>query len=284
MDTNKIKMFLLTAQYKNFSRVAEELTYTPSAVSHMADSLEKELGLKLFLRTRKGVEITQAGKDLYGKFKAVIDAENELNKTASAMSEGLNFSLKIGTYSSVALRILPGVLQGFKKQYPQIKTTILVDDYMQNWIGNGTADVILSENMPELKNWQPLIEDEFVAVVPENEFPEKVAISPEKLYNYTFIHTAEENLDNYFDYSKFKDIIPVKSIEYDSVVYMVKERIGVTVLPHMSAQLFPEGVKSIRLEPMISRQIGISYDNKHHSWASECFVKYIKKNITKNTG
>ena len=56
------------AKYKNFSLAAKELSYTPSALSHIADSLENELGVKLFIRTRKGVEITDDGKMLYEKF------------------------------------------------------------------------------------------------------------------------------------------------------------------------------------------------------------------------
>ena len=65
MDTLKIKAFLLVVKHKNFSLAAKELSYTPSALSHIADSLENELGVKLFNRTRKGVEITEDGKMLY---------------------------------------------------------------------------------------------------------------------------------------------------------------------------------------------------------------------------
>ena len=89
MDTLKIKAFLLVSKYKNFSLAAKELSYTPSALSHIADSLENELGVKLFNRTRKGVEITEDGKKLYDYFLKVAKAEEELHK-ASASIRGEN--------------------------------------------------------------------------------------------------------------------------------------------------------------------------------------------------
>ena len=70
MDTTRIKAILLAAKYKNLSRAAEEFSYTPSALSHMADALEAELGVKLLLRTRAGVSLTEAGEQLKEKMEA----------------------------------------------------------------------------------------------------------------------------------------------------------------------------------------------------------------------
>ena len=62
METQKIKAILLAAEKKSLSAAAEELSYTPSAMSHMADALEEELGVKILERTRMGVELSEAGK------------------------------------------------------------------------------------------------------------------------------------------------------------------------------------------------------------------------------
>ena len=84
MDTNKIKMFLLTEKYKSFSKTAEEFSYTPSAISHIADSLEEELGVKLFIRSRKGVELTEAGLK---QIKAAKRIEAEIESVAELLDE-----------------------------------------------------------------------------------------------------------------------------------------------------------------------------------------------------
>lgn len=277
MDTLKIKTFLLVEKYKSFSKTADAFSYTPSAVSHIADSLEEELGLKLFQRTRRGVELTEAGKQLYNRFSAVIDAEDSLFEAAAALVEKQDFSLKIGTYSSIALHILPELLQSFKQAYPAVRTTILVDDYMQNWLENGTADIILADETMKLKQWQPFMEDEYVAVVPESIFPERDEVTAEELYAYPFIFPNEDNLDSYLDYSRFREVIPVKSIENHSAVYMVRGRLGVTILPKLTMKTFPAGVRTLRLKPKLSRIIGFAHDPKQPSWACERFVRHIKK-------
>ena len=168
--------------------------------------MENELGIKLFSRTQKGVELTEEGRHLYSKFSAIIDAENDLLKAVDLMLEKEDFSLRIGTYSSIALHFLPGVLQSFKEVYPSVKTTILVDDYMQHWIEKDIADIILSDQLVGAHNWQPLMADEYVAVVPAEAFLGKREISTEELYKHPFIRPDEANLDNYLEYSKFLDV------------------------------------------------------------------------------
>lgn len=279
MDTIKIKTFLLVEKYKSFTKTAEEFSYTPSAVSHIADSLENELGIKLFNRTRKGVEITQAGKKLYSKLSAVIEAEEALIDAVNLMQEKKDFSLRIGTYSSIALHFLPSVLQSFRKVCPAVKTTILVDDYMQGWIEKDKADIILADQLVCEKNWQPLMTDKYVAVVPQDIFPDKEEISPRDLYKHSFIRPDEANLDNYLDYSKFSEVIPVRSIENNTVIYMVREKLGITILPELSISSLPTGVRALKLNPEITRTIGIAYDEKHSNWACERFVRHIKKYI-----
>ena len=277
MDTIKIKTFLLVAKYKNFSKVAEEFSYTPSAISHIADSLEEELGIKLFNRTNKGVCLTADGNKLYEEFVAVIDAEETLLNAAASLVKQKDHSLRIGTYSSIAHHFLPSLLQSFKKSYPTVKTTITVDDYMQNWIEKGKVDVILADQLIESGAWQPLMEDEYVVVAPKIGTFSKKEITTEELYTHTFIKADEANLNNYLDYSKFKEVIEVKSIENNSIIYMVKENLGITILPKLSIKSLPPGVKALKLNPRITRTIGIIYDNRHPTWACERFVKHIKK-------
>lgn len=281
MDTLKIKAFLLAEKYKSFSRAAEEFSYTPSAFSHIADSLEQELGIKLFNRTRRGVELTQAGKELYDKFVAVVNAERELVEAASVLSDGKKNELRIGSYSSIALHILPGILQDFKELYPSVKTSILVDDVMQGWLDNNTADVILSEKPFERNvKWYPIMEDEYVVAAHKSIFPNREKICKEELYGHTFIRTGEEALNSYLDYSSFKETITLKSIENDSVISMIKENIGLSVLPALTMKNCPEEVKVLKLEPKLSRTVGIAFKTGKLPWSAEQFIRHVKKNFS----
>ena len=277
MDTLKVKLFLLVAKHKSFSAVAEEFSYTPSAISHMADALETELGVKLFNRTNKGVCLTEDGQKLHDKFLSMANAEQELIKEAAALDSQNRHYLRIGTYSSIALYYLPSILQSFKREFPSVKTTITVDDYMHDWLKKGVVDVILADHLMGDDLWQPLLEDEYVAVVPESEFASQEEINVQDLYKHTFIKSTEELLENYLDYSRFSDIIEVKSIEDNSLIFMVKEKLGITILPKLSINILPAGVKALKLTPGVKRTIGVIYDPKRASWACERFVRHIKK-------
>lgn len=283
MDTIKVKLFLLVEKYKSFSAVANDFSYTPSAISHMADSLERELGVKLFYRTNKGVNLTDDGRKLYDGFLALSKAEEELQKEAMVLASQNKHLLRIGTYSSIALHFLPGVLQSFKQEFPSVKTTITVEDDMQGWLKSGTVDVILADQQVEGGLWLPMLEDEYVAVVPESKFAFRDVVNTQELYEHTFIRSTEVLLENYLDYSQFNDIIEVRSVEDNSLIFMVKEKLGITVLPKLSINILPEGVKALKLTPEIKRTIGVIYDPKHVSWACERFVRHIKK-VTKPAG
>lgn len=281
MDTLKVKAFLFVAKHKNFSLAAKELSYTPSALSHIADSLENELGVKLFNRTRKGVEITEEGEKLYNYFLKIAKAEEELYKASLNIREKRESELKIGTFSSLALHFLPEILYGFKQRYPQVKVTILVDDNMHNWLAEGLADIILADELLITKNFYPLFEEEYVAVVKEEDFKGITEIEAHKLYSNSYIRPNEEFLDNYFDYEKFIEVIPVNSVENDTALYMVKEGLGVTVVPSMSTNNCPNGLKILKIKPTVKRTVGVAYNKDSCSLICEKFIQYIKKEFVR---
>ena len=167
MDTIKIKTFLEVAEHKSFSYVARGFSYTPSAVSHMADALEAELGVRLFERTRKGVDLTPDGKKLYDYFAAFDKAEKALFTAAQKLAREKQESLHIGAFSSVALHILPDVLQSFRMKNPSIKTSLLVEDDIWYRLKDGSLDVVLADeyNIDKTVQWHPIMEDAY-AVLP----------------------------------------------------------------------------------------------------------------------
>lgn len=62
MDINKYKVFLQAMDVGSFSRVADDLGYTPSGIVHMMNALESEMGFPLLIRSRKGVRPTPDGE------------------------------------------------------------------------------------------------------------------------------------------------------------------------------------------------------------------------------
>lgn len=281
METLKIKAILLAARYRSLSKAAEVFSYTPSALSHSVDALENELGVKLLNRSYAGVEWTEEGMQLQEKLEAVVKAEEKLIQAAQTVSGRKQEQLRIGTYSSIAVNLLPEILNGFKEAHPNIGITITVGNKLDHWLSDDIADVLLGTKEEE-NCWKPLFQDHFVAVLPKTFFPGMKSIHYEALYPYTFITT--DNVTDYlhvaqnFALEKFKDIIVLNSEDDLSAVSMVREGIGVTILPFLVLKNNKKGVRLLKFEPELYRTIGVSTrkDCDTDSAAAK-FARYIKE-------
>ena len=282
MDTLKIKAFLLIEKHGSFSAAAEELSYTPSALSHMADALEEELGVRLFLRSHKGVGLTEEAKALSAHFRAIADAETSLLEAAASLRNAQAAELRIGTFSSIALHILPEILQKFKISYPSVKISILVADSFKSWSSGEMPDVIFSDKLPVgMTEWYPMTEDAYAAVVPSDQFTGRRSVEREELYAFPYIQTNESFLNEYFDCSRFKELIQLTSAEYGSVISMVREGIGVAVLPRLAMRERPHGVRVLNLLPKTVRTLGFAFrEDSKNSEAARQFIRFLKETST----
>lgn len=284
MDTTKIKAVLLAAESKSLSKAAEAFSYTPSALSHSVDSIENILGVKLLKRSHTGVELTEEGKLLHTKLLSVIQAENDLMESAAAMAASQGNQLRIGTYSSVSVHLLPEILKGFKERHPEISISISVGDEIDAWLHKDMADVLLGIKC-EGAEWLPIVRDDFVAVVPEYLFKDTNVIAVEELYNYSFITTKNIDVARNLDFKKFRELVTLSSDDDMSAVSMVQEGMGVTILPELVMKNQPKGVRVIKLRESFHRILGVAYkkDLRADSGAMK-FVQYLQERNDTSAG
>lgn len=277
MDTLRIKALLLAVKHKSLSRAAEEFSYTPSALSHSVDALEKELGVRLLERSHTGVRLSEEGERLLPRLTAVVEAEAALFQDAAALSAQKQNRLRIGTYSSISVHLLPELLNRFKEQYPEIAISIEVGNRLQNWLEEDRADVLFGVEVPDYE-WLPLVRDDFVAVVPEGLFAEKQTLCYEELYPFPFIMTS--NLTEGPDFSRFKELIHLTAEDDTSAVSMVREGMGVTILPSLVLKKEQQGIRTLPLEPRLCRILGLCH-KKGLTAASGAgkFLHYLKENV-----
>ena len=282
MDVAKIKVLLLAIEKKSFSKAAEELSYTPSALSHIADSLESELGVKILNRTFAGIELTENGKVLFEHLKALVMAEEKLLMEAEKIKRNDNM-LRIGTYSSIAQNLLPQILKKFKQENPMVTTSIKVGNKLTSWLEDDVADVIFTDKPPANATWLKIMNDPFMAIFPSELMPEKRTVRKEDLYQYPCIMHNEPIVQNYFELQKFKEVISFDSIDESSIFSMVKETIGIAILPQLMLKNKGKFLRTVKLSPEISREIGCAYKKEkvQHSCAMQ-FIKFIKKEFSIN--
>jgi len=279
MDTFKLKAILRAVETGSMAKAAKEFSYTPSALSHSIDSLEKELGVKLLERSPKGVCFTANGQNLKEKIENVINAEKELFDFASDLSAGERKTLRIGAYASISTSFLPEIINGFKEKYPEISISITLGNYVSDWLKNDFADVILASKIDGAR-WLPVLKDEFMAVVPENMFKDRKSISIEELYPFTYIMNESKIGDKYVDLKKFKDVLPFEAEEYTAVIPLIQKGIGISFLPQLVLKKRQKGINILKINPPVYRTLGASYnkglDNKSPTML---FINYLESKV-----
>ena len=124
IDLDLYKIFFVVAKHKHMTKASEELFISQPAISQSIKKLEDMLGGTLFLRSNKGLELTEEGKMFYEYIKGAIDlissAENEFT-SFKALSKG---EIKIGCSTTLTKLLLTETLKRFHADYPNINIVI----------------------------------------------------------------------------------------------------------------------------------------------------------------
>jgi len=125
VDLELYKVFYVVAKNKHMTRASEELHISQPAISQSIKKLEDQLGGTLFLRSNKGMELTEEGKMFYeyvkGALELIGNAENEFTSFKD-LSKG---EIKVGCSTTLTKLILIDALENFHKDYPNININIV---------------------------------------------------------------------------------------------------------------------------------------------------------------
>lgn len=120
MDIRNFAGFVAAAELTNFTLAAKRLNITQSALSRQIRTLEAYLGIELFEKAGRNVQLTAGGQALFAKVNDVLLADRSLRMTADDLSRGETGVLKIGACSQLIERYLPSFLKSWGQRYPGI--------------------------------------------------------------------------------------------------------------------------------------------------------------------
>src|SRR5689334_3576213 len=120
MELAQLEAFLQVAHHRSFSRAAEALFLTQPSVTARIQSLEREIGERLFERTGRSVTLTDAGTAFMPHAQRALTAVQEGTDAIEAVRHGEVGSLRIGASPSIATYVLPGVLTHFRQTRPRV--------------------------------------------------------------------------------------------------------------------------------------------------------------------
>ena len=147
MNLNQIKYFLVAAQCLSFTKAANQLYITQPALSRQIQMMEEELGVILFLRTSRKMQLTPAGVILKERFKNIYDDYNLAVAKARSAYQGLSGELNVGILEGTYVGdLFPNVLQYFSDHYPNVDVRINSYSFgnLIDGINSGELDVIIT--------------------------------------------------------------------------------------------------------------------------------------------
>lgn len=124
MELRQLRYFVASAELKNIARAAATLHVSQPPVSRQIRALEHELGLELFIRTPRGVELTPAGAKFLIDARRILSDVEAAKKNAQATDRGELGTLNIAFFGSCIYNALPLALHALKDALPGVEVTI----------------------------------------------------------------------------------------------------------------------------------------------------------------
>ncbi|MBE5906533.1 MAG: LysR family transcriptional regulator [Lachnospiraceae bacterium] len=261
----KYKLFSLTAETGNISKTAELAGYTQSGVSHTLKRLEEEVNLQLFIRDRYGVRLTPVGKEFLRYVNSLLAEEEKLLQFVYD-TNGIEYgTLTIGTYTSICTHWLPAMLNAFQIDHPGIQIKIREGGIkeLENWLIRREVDIIFGSRQNHASyTFYPLKTDTMMAVLP-NDYQTTQDYFPVESFQSTPSILPEAEVDSDI-YTLLRDHKITPQIRYTAkenytILAMVREHLGISIIPSLALENSPWDVKMLPLNPPFTRELGVGY-------------------------
>lgn len=293
IDLNLYKVFNKVAETGNITKAAEKLYVSQPAITKSIKQLEKNLGGTLFIRTKKGVELTEEGKVLYLHIKVILEeisnAQNKFNALMN-LEEG---KIRIGASATVTKHYLMPYIEKFHNMFPNIEICI-INELTKNLVRDlkyGYIDLLVT-NMPinvssELKvEVCSKLHDAFASSKKYIDLEGK-KIKLSELVNYKTITQKEPSNTRDFlnNFMKENEIIfkpDIEIVSYALVVEFIKSGFGIGYITKefVKEELESGQIYEILIDKEIpERNLGIvTLKNSIQNFASQKFIELLKEN------
>ena len=125
MELRHLRYFVAIAEEQSFTRAAERLWIAQPGLSTQIRRLEAELGVRLFERHTRGVELTQAGEVLLERARVALAAADAAQATGRDLEAGVVGSIRLGVANEARWRSTSDVLQRFSRERPEVELTVV---------------------------------------------------------------------------------------------------------------------------------------------------------------
>ena len=266
MESKKLEALLMAVDLGSFTKAAEVLGYTQSGLTHMMNSLEKEVGFTLLERGRSGVRLTEEGERIAPAVREFLQANARLDSVIEQVASSRTEIIRVSAYASIAMLWLPGIIQRFREECPDVDVDIRMADHVDvpyELLAQGKMDAILVSPQDEGQyEWVHLADDPMFAVLPKDFDTQGMTAFPLAAFEARDFIMPSQGFDK--DIMRIFNRIGVKPhilptwVDDPTVISMVSHGLGVSMMTELTVRGRTDGVKLLPVEPASSRELGLA--------------------------
>ena len=265
----KYQALVETVRAGSISAAARRLSYSQSGVSRMIADLERDWGISLLERGRKGVRLTADGQQVMPFVEAVCEDQRRLRERVAEVVGAQTGLIVIGTFSSVATHLIPPAIERFTREHPGIEYELRMGDYseIESWVADGLVDFGFLPYPPQEPREdlarEVVATDELMAVVPQDhELAAREAISLAGLAAEPFIlleRGSDNEISPLFETAGLDLTVCLSTWDDYAIMSMVENGLGVSILPNLILTRCPYRIERRPLDPPVTRDLAAVY-------------------------
>lgn len=287
MEAKKLEILMTAVDLGSFSKASEVVGYTQSGLTHLVNSLEREIGFPLIVRSHNGISLTEQGRDLMPDIRQFLQANASLENRIQGIREKQTETIRIAAYASIAMFWMPEILYRFRRICPNVDVDLrMVDHALEPFelLQDGKTDVIFASRQNYgTCEWTPLYHELLYAILPRDyplksptEFPLKEFEGKEFLMPYgrfdIDVHAA-------FKREGVKANEQTVYVDDETVIRMVGKGLGISMMSELMIRGNTDDVLCIPVTPKSIRELGMGTEKGVELSESvrrlkECVVEY----------
>jgi DNA-binding transcriptional LysR family regulator len=241
MRLEQLDAFVEVAHRGSVSRAADALFVTQPTLTARLKGLERELDATLFVRSQRGMRLSDAGRAFLPYAERTLDTMSSGRRLLSELARGEAGQVALGAAPAVSTYVLPRILTRFRSTHPKVSLAVrtghseeVLELVLREQVQVGLGRALRHRDVEAI----PLYEDELVLVVnPRHPFAEQAAIGPDEMTEVQLILFDHTSSYHRLTFEFFEQIgaVPRGVMELDNIdaaKKMVEQGLGVALLPH----------------------------------------------------
>ncbi|MFN6570861.1 LysR family transcriptional regulator [Dendronalium sp. ChiSLP03b] len=294
MELRHLRYFVTLAEELHFGRAAERLHIAQPPLSQQIRQLEKELGFELFYRTKRNVQLTEAGQVFLSEVQQILKQLQQAIQVGQQTSRGEVGQLVIGFVSSAAYNVMPTILQTFRSCIPGVSLELheLTTDQQLDCLRQGRIDVGFLRPPVEDNtfSWEKIFQESLIIALPETHpLANQSDVCLQSLANEPFILFPRILAPGLYDLiislcqqTGFSPTVTQEAIQMQTIVSLVAADMGVAIVPASLQNLQRTGVvyKNIQeasLVKDVSAAIAMIWRRNEKSPTVQGFLEIVRQ-------